>query len=110
MAWSYQNIRKLKFDHSPTSILELSHNRVAVATGLEIEIIDVHSENKARLVLEGHQERIRSLTMMARRTKILAKSKTYGNSVIVQNTDFLISSGDDKTVKIWKIPPPLTSK
>jgi WD40 repeat protein len=81
-----------------------------VSTGLEIEIIDIHSENKARLVLEGHQERIRSLTMMARRTKILAKSKTYGNSVVVQNTDFLISTGDDRTVRIWKIPPPLSTK
>lgn len=72
-------MRRLKFDHAPTSILELSHNRVAVACGLVIEVLDVHSEYKARMVLEGHTERIRSLTMMARRTKILAKSKTYGN-------------------------------
>ena len=62
--------------------MELSHNRVAVTTGLEIEIVDMHSETKARLVLEGHTDRIRSLTMMSRRTKILAKSKSQGNSVI----------------------------
>lgn len=50
-----------------------------MSTGLEIEIIDVHNEDRGRLILEGHEERIRSLTMMARRTKILAKSKSYGN-------------------------------
>jgi hypothetical protein len=44
--------------------------------------VEIHSENKARLVLEGHEDRIRSLTMMARRTKILAKSRDFGNKVI----------------------------
>lgn len=74
MEWNYQHLRAIKFDHAPTSGLELSHNRIAVATGLEIEIIDIHSEEKARLILEGHEERIRSLTMMSRKSKVIAKS------------------------------------
>jgi len=64
-------------------MIEMSHNRIAVACGLEIEIIDVHSENKARLVLEGHEQRVRSLTIMSRRTKILAKSRRQGNQTLV---------------------------
>lgn len=63
-------------------MIELSHNRVAIATGLEIEVVDIHSETKARLVLSGHKDRIRSLAMMPRRTKILVKSRRYGNSII----------------------------
>ena len=90
--------------------MELSNNRIAVATGMEIEIVDVHSENKARLILEGHTERIRTLTMMSRKTKIIAKSKRIGKQEMIQNTDFLISSGDDRTIRIWKIPPPLSTK
>ena len=78
--------------------------------GREIEIIDIHSESKARMVLEGHEERIRSLALMSRKTKIIAKSKKFGNSEIYQNTDFLISTGDDRCVRVWKIPPPLTTK
>ena len=65
-------------DHSPTSLLELSHNRVAIANGKDIEVVDIHSETKAKIVLEGHQERIRSLTMMSRKTKVVAKSKRMG--------------------------------
>ena len=76
--------------------------------GREIEIIDMHSETKKRIVLEGHEERIRSLALMSRKTKIIAKSKKFGNTEIYQNTDFLCSGGDDKQVRIWKIPPPLT--
>jgi len=108
--WQYQHLRAIKFDHSPTSMLELSHNRIAVATGREIEVIDIHSDIKARIVLEGHEDRIRSLTMMSRRTKVIAKSKRRGRQEMMQNTDFLISTGDDRQVRIWKIPPPLTSK
>lgn len=48
--------------------------------------------------------------MMSRKTKIIAKSKHLGEREIFLNTDFIISSGDDKTVRIWKIPPPLSSK
>lgn len=110
MEWQHQHLRVIKFDNSPTSLLELSHNRIAVATGTTIEMIDIHSELKPRLILEGHTERIRSLTMMSRKTRILAKSKTRGRQEILQNTDFLISTGDDKSVRIWKIPPPLSTK
>lgn len=46
--------------------MELSHNRIAVAMGRDLQIIDIHSETKARIHLEGHDERIRSLTMMSR--------------------------------------------
>lgn len=46
--------------------------------GRDIEIVDIHSETKARLSLEGHEERIRSLTMMSRKSKIIAKSKRLG--------------------------------
>ncbi len=53
----------------------MSHNRIAVAVGRDIEIIDIHSETKARMILEGHDDRIRSLTMMSRKSKIVAKSK-----------------------------------
>jgi len=60
------------------TLLELSHNRIAVGVGREIEIIDVHSETKGRILLEGHEERVRSLTMMSRKTKIIAKSKRVG--------------------------------
>jgi len=28
----------------------------------------------------------------------------------MQNTDFLMSTGDDIEIRIWKIPPPLSSK
>ena len=107
--WQYQHLREINFDHSPVSLLELSHNRFAVATGYEIEIIDIHNLKKPRLVLEGHTERIRSLTMMSKKTKIVAKSNRLGRQELQQNTDFLISTGDDRTVRIWKIPPPLSS-
>jgi hypothetical protein len=46
---------------------------------------------------------------MARKTKILAKSK-HGIEEIMQFTDFILSSGDDKQIRIWKIPPPLKQK
>lgn len=110
MEWSYQHLRAISFEHSPTSLMELSHNRIAVAIGNEIEVVDIHSEEKARIVLEGHSERIRSLTMMSRKTKIIAKSRIAGRQEIMQNTDFLISTGDDKSVRIWKIPPPLSTR
>lgn len=81
-----------------------------MATGLEIEIIDIHSEEKARLILEGHTERIRSLAMMARKSRVIAKSKNKGTQVLNLNTDFLISVGDDKSCRIWRIPPPISSR
>lgn len=46
---------------------------------------------------------------MARKTRIIAKSKN-GNEEIMQYTDFIISAGDDKQIRIWKIPPPLKQK
>ena len=46
--------------------------------------------------------------MMSRKTKIIVRNKREGTKEILQNTDFLISTGDDKTVRIWKIPPPLS--
>lgn len=94
--WQYQHLRAIKFEYSPTSLLELSHNRVGVAVGRDIEIIDIHSETKARMILEGHEERIRSLTMMSRKSKIVAKSKRQGRQEFNQNTDFIISTGDDR--------------
>lgn len=33
-----------------------------------------------------------------------------GRQEIMQNTDFLISTGDDRQVRIWKLPPPLSTK
>ena len=78
--------------------------------GRDIKVIDIHSETKARINLEGHEERIRSLTMMSRKSKIIAKSKRMGRQEFMQNTDFLISTGDDRTVRIWKIPPPLSTR
>jgi hypothetical protein len=54
-----------------------------VATGLEIEIVDVHNEDKARMMLEGHEERIRSLTMMSRKTKIILRNKSEGTKEIM---------------------------
>lgn len=83
MEWNYQHLRAIKFQHSPTSAIELSHNRLAIATGLEIEIIDIHNEEKPRMVLEGHEERIRSLALMSRKTKILAKSQRMGTQEII---------------------------
>lgn len=62
--------------------MELSHNRIAVATGNEIEIFDIHNEDKARIILEGHTERIRTLTMMSRKTKIIMKSRRLGRQEI----------------------------
>lgn len=44
---------------------------------------------------------------MSRKTKVIARSKK-ATQEIIQNTDFILSSGDDKTVRIWKIPSPLT--
>lgn len=46
---------------------------------------------------------------MSRKTRILAKSK-HGVETIMQYTDFIVSSGDDKQIRIWKIPPPLKQK
>lgn len=40
--WDYSLLRTINFEHTPTSALELSHNKIAIATGLEIEVIDVH--------------------------------------------------------------------
>jgi hypothetical protein len=54
MKWTYTHLRAIYFDHSPTSAIELSHNRIAVATGLEIEVVDIHNEEKARMILDGH--------------------------------------------------------
>lgn len=67
-----------------------------MAVGRDIEIIDIHSETKARMILEGHEERIRALTMMSRKSKIVAKSKRQGRQEFMQNTDFIISTGDDR--------------
>jgi len=46
---------------------------------------------------------------MSRKTKIIAKGQ-QGTQELQQNTDFIMSTGDDMQVLVWKIPPPLTQK
>lgn len=59
--------------------------------------MNIHSDKEEdKIILEGHRDTIRSLTMMSRRVKIIAKSEKFGRSDIYQNTDFLISTGDDR--------------
>ena len=76
-------MREFTFEHAPISVMELSHNRLAVANGREIDIVDIHSLDKPRMSLDKHTARIRTMTMMSRKTKISARSKRLGKQEIM---------------------------
>lgn len=44
---------------------------------------------------------------MPRKTKIIVKGPHIADEIYM-NTDYIISAGDDLSVRIWKIPPPLS--
>lgn len=45
--------------------------------------MNIHSDKEEdKIILEGHRDTIRSLTMMSRRVKIIAKSEKFGRSDI----------------------------
>ena len=61
-SFTHQFLKSFKFDYSPTSILELSEDKIAVATGKYIKVLDIKGSKEAGIMYEGHEDRIRTLS------------------------------------------------
>lgn len=102
--FNYQLLKTFKFDHAPTSLVEFGDDKIAVAIGTIIKVIDLKGSKEAGLVFEGyHSERIRCLAQISKRTKV--KKKIKGKVKKIDQTNYyLISSGSDKMICIWQVP------
>jgi len=102
--FSYQFLKSFKFDYSPTSVLELGEDKIAVATGKYIKVLDIKGSKEAGIMYEGHLDRIRSLTKITKKVKAYLVRDNKKKKSIVKDAHYIISAGSDMQIRIWKVP------
>lgn len=70
--FGHQFLKTFKFDYAPTSLCELGEDRVAIATGKYIKVLDIKGSKEAGLLYEGHDDRIRTLAKITKKVKAYA--------------------------------------
>lgn len=102
--FNHQFLKSFKFDYSPTSILELSDDKIAVATGKYIKIMDIRGSHEAGVLYEGHEDRIRTLSKITKKVKAYKVKEGKKKKPIIRDAHYIISAGSDLQIRIWKVP------
>jgi hypothetical protein len=102
--FNHQFLKSFKFDYSPTSILELGDDKVAIATGKYIKALDIKGSKEAGIMYEGHEDRIRTLAKITRKVKAYAVKEGKKKKLVIKDAHYIISAGSDMQIKIWKVP------
>ena len=102
--FSYQFLKSFKFEYAPTSIIELGEDKIAIATGKLVKVLDIRGSHEAGLVFEGHEDRIRTLAKITKKVKAYAIRPGKKKKGVVKDSHFVISAGSDLTIRIWKVP------
>lgn len=86
--FNHQFLKSFKFDHSPTSICELSDDKIAIATGKYIKVMDIKGSHEAGILYEGHEDRIRSLAKITKKVKAFLVRENKKKKPIVKGNIF----------------------
>ena len=103
-SFTYQFLKSFSFDYSVTSILELSDDKIAVATGKYMKVLDIKGSKEAGILYEGHVDRIRTLAKITKKVKAFLVRDGKKRKPIIKDAHYVISTGSDMQIRIWKVP------
>ena len=87
--FSYQFLKSFKFDYSPTSLLELGDDIVAIATGKYIKVMDIKGSKEAGILYEGHEDRIRTMAKITRKVKAYSIKPGKKKKPIIKDAHYI---------------------
>lgn len=108
--FSHQFLKSFKFEYSPTSLLELGDDIVAIATGKYIKVMDIKGSKEAGIMYEGHTDRIRTMAKITKKVKAYSIKPGKKKKPIIKDSHYIISSGSDLQIRIWRVPVVLPSQ
>lgn len=88
-------MKVFKFGNAPTSLVELGDDKICVAIGAQLKVIDIRSAKDTGIIFEGHLDRIRSITKITKSFKVKKRVAGIMKSV-KQKHHWLISTGSDR--------------
>lgn len=88
----------------------MGEDRVAIATGKFIKVLDIRGSHEAGLLFEGHTDRIRTLAKITKKVKAYLVREGKKKKPILKDAHYIISSGSDLLIKIWKVPVVMPSQ
>jgi hypothetical protein len=66
--------------------------------------MDIKGSKEAGVLYEGHEDRIRTLTKITKKVKAYLVRDGKKKKPIIKDAHYIISSGSDLQIRIWKVP------
>jgi len=67
-------------------------------------VLDIKGSKEAGLMFEGHVDRIRTMAKITKKVKAYSIKPGKKKKPIVKDAHYIISSGSDLQIRIWRVP------
>ena len=71
----HQSLKVFRFDHAPLSICELGDDKITVAEGTQLKVLDIRGAKDIGVIFDGHQDRIRTCAKITKVCRLKKKIK-----------------------------------